>query len=144
MSWIVPLVTTVLFASVAVKLPACLDMLLANRAVSKYPSSGMSWICNFGAQVLCHTRRISEARRKVHDRAASRSSAAVMTTRAYVLGRRVHVAGRVYRARKGRSEEHKDDECDGTEDHERRANSFHRLPGNAEVNSRALELVSLC
>ena len=103
----------------------------------------MSWIGNFGAQVLCHARRISQARRKVHDRAA-RSSAAVMTTRAYVLGRRVHVAGRINRARKGRFEVHKDDECDGTEDHQRSANSFHRLPGNAEVNLRALELVSLC
>jgi hypothetical protein len=93
----------------------------------------MSWIGNFGAQVLCHTRRISQARRKVHDRAASRSSGTVVATGAYVLGRRVHVAGRINRARKGRSEEHKDDESDGTEDHQRRANSFHRFPGNAEV-----------
>jgi len=37
MSWIAPFGTTLLFASVAVKVPAWLVMLFASRAVSKYP-----------------------------------------------------------------------------------------------------------
>ena len=97
------------------------------------PHSGLIWIGHRNAQVLHGTWRISQARRKVDDHAASGSGGTTMTatTGAGVGAQRYRVLGCKPRNRKCRAnfqlgaEKHKNDEYTGEQKKHSCTESFH-------------------